>query len=103
MIAATVHAWETPLLDWRGSIAWLVLVLALAALMSSTIRYPSFKDFAIGKRRHSWTIVIVALLVWSIVVYSELVLILLAGGYMITGLTLHVIRLVRHRMVSRPA
>jgi CDP-diacylglycerol--serine O-phosphatidyltransferase len=103
MIAATVHAWKTPLVDWRGSMAWLVLVFALAGLMSSTIRYPSFKDFPIGKRRHSRTIVIVALLVWSIVVYSELVLLLLAGGYMITGLTLHVIRLVRHRMVSRPA
>jgi CDP-diacylglycerol--serine O-phosphatidyltransferase len=103
MIAATVHAWKTPLADWRGSSAWLVLVLALAALMSSTIRYPSFKGFPIGKRRHSWTIVIVALLVWSIVVYSELVLILLAAGYMITGLTLHVVRSLRHRMASRPA
>jgi CDP-diacylglycerol--serine O-phosphatidyltransferase len=103
MIAATVHAWKTPLDDWRWSIAWLALVLALAALMSSTIRYPSFKGFPIGKRRHSVTIVVVALLVWSIVVYSEIVLMLIAAGYLITGLTLHIVRLARHRMTPRPA
>ncbi len=103
MIAATVHAWKTPLDDWRWSIAWLALVLALAALMSSTIRYPSFKGFPIGKRRHSLTIVVVALLVWSIVVYSEIVLMLIAAGYLITGLTLHVVRLARHRMAARTA
>jgi CDP-diacylglycerol--serine O-phosphatidyltransferase len=103
MIAATVHFWKSPLDDWRWSIAWLALVLALAALMSSTIRYPSFKDFPIGKRLHSVTIVIVAIAVWAIFVYSEPVLILIATSYTITGLTLHVVRLVRRRLAVRPA
>jgi CDP-diacylglycerol--serine O-phosphatidyltransferase len=103
MIAATVHFWKNPLNDWRWSIAWLALVLALAALMSSTIRYPSFKGFPIGKRLHSVTIVIVAIAVWAIFVYSEQVLILIATSYMVTGLTLHLVRLVRRRLAVRPA
>ena len=103
MIAATVHAWKVPIDDWRWSLAWLGLVAVLAALMSSSVRYPSFKDVPLAKRQPSLMIVVVALLVWSIVVYSEIVLLLIAGGYLITGLTLQIVRMVRHRLVSRPA
>ena len=103
MIAATVHAWKYPIDDWRWSLAWLALVLGLAALMASGVRYPSFKELPLAKRQHSLMIIVVALLVWSIVVYSEIVLLLIASGYLVTGLTLHVVRLVRHRLVSRPA
>jgi CDP-diacylglycerol--serine O-phosphatidyltransferase len=103
MIAATVHALKVPVDDWRWSLAWLCLVFSLAALMASTIRYPSFKDFPWGKRQPSVTIVLIALLVWLVVVYSEPVLMLLASTYMATGLIFHLVRLVRHRLVSRPA
>jgi CDP-diacylglycerol--serine O-phosphatidyltransferase len=103
MIAATVHAFRLPLEDWRWSVAWLALVLSLAALMASSIRFPSFKDIPWGRRQHSLMIVVGALLIWSIVVYSDVVLILIASGYLVTGLTMHVVRLVRHRLVSRTA
>ena len=105
MIAATVHALKIPLDDWRWSVCWLGLVLALAGLMASSIRYFSFKSIPqfLFKRQHSLMIVVVALLVWLIVVYSEVVLILIASGYLLAGLVMHVIRLVRHRLVSRPA
>ena len=103
MIAATVHAVRGPLEDWRWSLLWLCLVLALAALMASTVRYPSFKEFPLGKRQPSVMIVVLALLVWLIVVYSEPVLMLMASAYMASGLVFHVIRLVRHRLVSKPA
>jgi CDP-diacylglycerol--serine O-phosphatidyltransferase len=103
VIAATVHAWKVPIEDWRWSAAWLMLVLLLAALMVSTIRFASFKGIPWGRRQHSLIIVAVGLLVWSIVVYSEFVLVLIAGGYLIGGVTFHLVRLVRHRLVSRPA
>jgi hypothetical protein len=45
----------------------------------------------------------VGLLVWSIVVYSEIALLLIAAAYTAAGLTVHVVRLVRHRLVSRTA
>ncbi len=103
MIAATVHFLKEPLQDWRWSLAWLCLVLSLAALMASSIRYPSVKGLPLGKRQPSVLIVLVALLIWLVVVYSEPVLILLASSYMASGLTLHVVRVVRHRLVSRTA
>jgi CDP-diacylglycerol--serine O-phosphatidyltransferase len=103
MIAATVHVVKEPLQDWRWSVAWLCLLLSLAALMASNIRYPSFKGFPLGRRQPSVIIVLVALLIWLVFVYSEPVLILMASAYMASGLTLHVVRVVRHRLVSRPA
>jgi len=103
MIAAVVHAFKFPLDDWRWSVPWLALVLALAFLMVSSVRYPSFKGLPWGKRQHSLMIVVGAVLIWSIVVYSEIVLILIASAYTVAGFTVYVVRLVRHRLVSRPA
>jgi CDP-diacylglycerol---serine O-phosphatidyltransferase len=103
MVAAMVHALKEPIQDWRLSIFWLCLVFSLAALMASTIRYPSFKGIPWGKRQPSVTIVLLALLVWLVVVYSEPVLLLIASTYMASGLTIYVVRVVRHRLVSRPA
>src|SRR3990170_2681813 len=57
MIAATVHFVGSPIEDWRWSMAWLALVLSVAALMVSSIRYPSFKGLPLGKRQHSLTII----------------------------------------------
>jgi CDP-diacylglycerol---serine O-phosphatidyltransferase len=102
MVAATVHAWKFPIEDWRWSLTWLILVAGLATLMVSTIRFPSFKGLPLGKRQHSVMIVVVALLVWSIVVYSEIVLLLLSATYVVAGLTLQIVRMVRHHLVSRP-
>jgi CDP-diacylglycerol--serine O-phosphatidyltransferase len=103
MIAATVHARKAPLEDWRWAVAWLALVAGLAALMTSTVRYYSFKNIPWTRRQPSLALVVIGLLVWSIVVYSEEVLLLIAGSYAAVGVALHVVRVVRHRLVSRPA
>jgi CDP-diacylglycerol--serine O-phosphatidyltransferase len=103
MLAATVHAVGGPIVDWRWSLAWLALILLVAMLMVSSIRYPSFKGFPWGKRQHSLTYVVGALLVGSIIMYSEVVLILIASAYLLSGLGVHVVRHVRHRLVSRTA
>ena len=103
VIAATVHATGEPLLDWRWSLAWLALILTVAWLMVSSIRYPSFKDLPWARKQHSLWYIAAALLVGSIIKYSEVVLILIAGGYLVSGLGVHVVRLVRHRLVSRTA
>ncbi len=103
MIAAVVHAWSRPLEDWRWSLAWLALVAGLAALMASTVRYFSVKGLRWQRRQHSVAIVVVGLLAALIWFYSEEVLLLLASSYAVSGVTLHVVRAVRHRLVSRPA
>jgi hypothetical protein len=46
---------------------------------------------------------LLGLMVAAIWRYSEYVLVILASAYGVTGVVLHVIRLLRHRMVSRTA
>src|ERR1700742_91974 len=103
MIAATVHAFKEPIQDWRWSIAWIFLVLGLAALMTSTIRFYSFKDLPWTRKQPSVAIVMIALLGAAVWRWSEEVLLLIAASYTAAGVTLHVVRLLRHRLVSRTA
>jgi len=102
LIAATIHAIKLPIEDWRWSIVWLAVLASTAALMASTVKYRSFKDVPLARRQPSLMIILIALLVWLIVFYSEVVLMLLATSYVAVGLTLHVVRVVRHRLVSHP-
>lgn len=106
MIAAVVHAVKFPVTEWIYSILWLGLVASLAALMASTIRYYSFKDIQWHRRQPSLVVVLIGLLLWSIVVYSEQVLLLIASVYAISGVSLQVVRALRHRLsatADRPA
>jgi CDP-diacylglycerol--serine O-phosphatidyltransferase len=103
VIAATVHAFPAPLQDERWSIAWICITLALAALMTSTIRFYSFKDIPWTRKQPSLAVVLLALLCAAIWRWSESVLFLIASSYAIVGVTLHVIRFVRHRVASRAA
>ncbi len=104
MVAATVHAFKVPLEDWKWSVAWLCLVISLAALMTSRIRHFSFKDIPWKKRLPSTTVVLMGLLLAvSIVLYSEVVLMLIAASYALSGITLQVVRTIRHRFASHPA
>jgi CDP-diacylglycerol---serine O-phosphatidyltransferase len=103
MIAAIVHGWKVPLREWPWSVAWLLLVAGLGALMTSTIRYYSFKDIPWTRKQPSLSIVLVCLLVAIIWRFSEYALVILASAYTVIGVTLHVVRLVRHRLAPRTA
>ena len=103
MIAAIVHAFKQPIQDPSWSIAWIFLTLGLAALMTSTIRFYSFKDIPWTRKQPSFAIVLLALLGAAIWRWSEEVLLLIASAYTVTGVILYVVRLLRHRLVSRTA
>ena len=103
LIAATVHALKTPIEDWRWAIFWMFIVVGDAALMSSRIRYRSFKNIPMGRRQPSLIIILIGLLIWLIVLNSEVVLMLIATVFVASGLMLHVVKTVRHRLVSQPA
>ena len=103
LIVATIHAIKSPIEDWRWSIVWMVVVASAAALMSSTVRYRSFKEIPMARRQPSLIIILIALLVWLIVFYSETVLMLIATTYVASGLVLQALRFLRRRVVSRPA
>ncbi len=102
-IAATVHYFKSPLDSWHISAIFLAMVCGLAALMTCTIRYPSFKGINWTRRQPSVAIVLIGLLAWSIIFYSEQALLLLAGIYVLSGITMEVVRIARHRFASRPA
>jgi CDP-diacylglycerol--serine O-phosphatidyltransferase len=103
VIAAFVHGFKTPLHDERWAMVWLFLAAALGALMTSTIRYYSFKDVPWTRRQPSLTIVLIFLLAAIIWKYSEVVLVLFASIYTVGGLVLQIIRALRHRVASRTA
>jgi CDP-diacylglycerol--serine O-phosphatidyltransferase len=103
MIAAIIHGFKQPLHDWRWSVAWFLLVAGLGALMTSRIRYYSFKDIPLTRKQPSLAIVLLCLLVGVIWRYSEYALVIMASAYAVVGLTLHLVRFVRHRLVSRTA
>src|SRR6266481_265885 len=105
VIAALVHGFHRfgPVQDWRWSVAWFLLAAGLGALMTSTIRYYSFKDIPWTRKQPAFLIVILILLAGMIWVYSEYVLVMLACGYAALGVALHLARFVRHRLVSRTA
>ena len=59
LIAATVHAIKSPIEDWRWSVFWMAVVIADAALMSSTVRYRSFKDVPMLVRQKSFFVIVI--------------------------------------------
>lgn len=103
VIAAIVHAVKNPIQDWRWSLGWLLLTTGLAALMTSTVRYYSFKDLPWRRRQPSLTYIFLGILAAAIWMYSEKVLLIISTVYAGAGLILHVVRVARHRLVSRTA
>lgn len=101
MIAATVHAIKTPIQDGRVALLWLGLILVLGLLMSSTIRYSSFKDIEWARRRPSLVVLAIVLGIGAIVLFSEIALMVLASAYLVSGITMYVVRTVRHRLASQ--
>ena len=103
MIAATVHAIGFPIISVRFSVLWLLLMVGLGVLMSSTVRHFAFKNIRWNRRQSSRAFVLIALAIGSIVLYSHLALLLIASAYCVHGIVLELVRLVRHRLTSRLA
>jgi len=85
VIAAVVHWEKYPLTHWLTSLAWLLAVLILAFLMVSRVRYYSFKALDLRRRRPYVTIIFIGLIIWAIAFYSELMLLILALTYALSG------------------
>ena len=111
VIASIVHAfhrggplWDVATItDWRWSVAWLLLAVGLGGLMTSTIRFYSFKDLPWGKKQPAIMILLPLLLLAVIWNFSEIALLLIACTYAAAGVALHVVRFLRHRAAPRTA
>ena len=103
VVASLVHGFKDPLLDWRWSVGWFVMLACLGALMTSTVRYYSFKDIPWTRKQPSLAIVLLCMVVALSWLFSEYVLVLLSCTYAAVGVILHAVRMVRQRVVSRTA
>jgi CDP-diacylglycerol--serine O-phosphatidyltransferase len=103
MIAAVIHFVVYPIQDVKVSLLWLLMVLALGILMSSSLRYYSFKDIQWTRRQPSLAVVLIALLIGAAVYLSRPTLLVVASVYSVHGVVLQVVRTVRHRLASHPA
>jgi CDP-diacylglycerol--serine O-phosphatidyltransferase len=87
IISAVVHFSDgQPLLYWWEGVGWGALVLVTSFLMISTWRFYSFKDIDLRSRHPFQFIVLFGGLIALIWFFSEYVLLVLALGYMCSGL-----------------
>src|SRR5215510_14959798 len=85
VMASMVHAFRRdgtlgvggPLVDRDWSLAWLALAVGLGALMTSKIRFYSFKDLPWGKKQPGILILLLAILGAAIWKFSEWALLIL--------------------------
>jgi CDP-diacylglycerol---serine O-phosphatidyltransferase len=104
VVAATVHFFRgRPIEDVRVSFLWLALLVVLGVLMSSTIRFFSFKDIPLKRRQPSPAVLLLALIGGGVFYFSHLTLLLITAAYMLHGPVMQLVRTVRHRLASRPA
>ncbi|MCM2256425.1 MAG: CDP-diacylglycerol--serine O-phosphatidyltransferase [Vicinamibacteria bacterium] len=96
-IAAVVMFAPEPLAERVAAIPVMVLVVMLAFLMVSTLRYRSGKGIDLG-RRHSYLAVLgVAILFLAIALHPGSVLLLMASAYSLSGPAGHLMGLLRRR------
>jgi CDP-diacylglycerol---serine O-phosphatidyltransferase len=102
MLAATVYYFHgIPIQDLRVSILWLALMIALSVLMSSTLRFFSFKDIPLRRKQPSLFVILLALLLASLLYFSHQMLFIMTAAYTLHGPIMQVFR--HFRLRSRPA
>ena len=84
--AATVFAYPEFLLPWPWNLAVLPMVLVPAFLMVSTVRYRSFKSIDLGTRRSFRGLLLMALVIAAIATHPQITLLVVAYGYLASGL-----------------
>jgi CDP-diacylglycerol---serine O-phosphatidyltransferase len=87
LLAATVHFFNAyPVEAWWVSISWLVLVAVCTFLMVSTWRFWSAKEINFSRRHPFQLPVLLAIVLYIILRYSNVVLFFAALAYMFSGI-----------------
>jgi len=100
MLVAVVHFFKTPTLMIGSALLWSFLILLLAFLMISTVRYSSFKEFDVKKARPSLALFVTAMVISLIYLYSEVMLLSMATIYGGSGLVGNLVQTVRRFLPS---
>ena len=95
-IAAITHFFEEPILNPLGAVLMMGTVFLLSFLMVSSIRYSSFKSFALGKTSHL-IVLAMALLVAAVFYFSKWTLLALAVAYVSSGILVRLYSMARRK------
>jgi CDP-diacylglycerol--serine O-phosphatidyltransferase len=99
LIAGVVYAANsTPVRWWIVSGMWLAMIGLLSFLMVSTWRYPSFKELSLTQPRSPVTLVMIGILIFLTVYYSQPVLLALSASYVATGIVIRIGGGIRRRL-----
>jgi CDP-diacylglycerol--serine O-phosphatidyltransferase len=102
MVTGIIYFDGRPIHWWVFSAMWLALLGLLSFLMVSTWRYPSFKDLNLTQPRSPLTFVMIGILICGIVFFSQPVLLLLSGSYVLSGIVIRIGGAVRRRLRPGP-
>jgi CDP-diacylglycerol---serine O-phosphatidyltransferase len=100
-IAAVVHFFKSPILLVGSALLWCFLILLVAFLMISTVRYYSFKEFNAKKYGPRFALFASAMLIGLVIFYSEVVLLVLATIYISSGPVMKLVQVVRRFLPAR--
>src|ERR1700685_3049656 len=93
MLAATVYYFHgVPIQDIRVSLLWLALMVALSVLMSSTLRFFSFKDIPWTRKQPSLAVIFLGVLLACLVCFSHIMLFIITACYTLHGPIMQVFR-----------
>jgi CDP-diacylglycerol--serine O-phosphatidyltransferase len=95
VVASIVHFAKVPFTGLLPALGVCVLLIVLAFLMISTVRYPSFKDADLRKPLPRSALVATAMLIVLIFFFSDIVLFLMASAYAASGPAARVVPVVR--------
>jgi len=84
--AATVFAYPSFVAGWPYNLLALPMVLVPAFLMVSTVRYRSFKSIDLGTRRSYRGLLLMAMVIAAIATHPQITLVVVAYGYLASGL-----------------
>jgi CDP-diacylglycerol--serine O-phosphatidyltransferase len=101
-VAAWVNFMPQPLGTRPEATAALALLTATAFLMVSTFRYRSFKKLDLRSRRSYLTVLGIALLFLLVALEPQVVLLLMATAYWLSGPGLYLAGLIRRRRAPAP-
>jgi CDP-diacylglycerol--serine O-phosphatidyltransferase len=95
-VAAVVYFFDSvPITSWQLSIVWMGVLGLLGFLMVSTWRYYSFKDINLRSPRSPLILLLLGALIVSVWIYSQPVLLLLAMIYVLSGIVIRVMGVLR--------
>ncbi|HEX8713804.1 MAG TPA: phosphatidylcholine/phosphatidylserine synthase [Terracidiphilus sp.] len=87
LLAASIHFfWGIPVRAWWFSIVWLCLVGLAGFLMVSTWRFWSAKEIDLASRQPFRIVVVLAIVLYILLRYSNVMLFLMALVYMFSGI-----------------